>query len=103
MIFSLSVTQEAHDDTDAIVGYMISELKNPVAADGFLDDVGEGYRNIESNPYMYSVCTDIRLAAMDIRKVVIKNYLILYRIDKSKQNVFVLRIVYGGRDYANMI
>jgi len=103
MVFSLSITQEAHDDTGAIVGYMISALKNPVAADGFLNDVDEGYRNLKGNPYMYSLCSDVRLAAMGIRKVVIKNYLILYRIDENSQKVFVLRIVYGAKNYAVMM
>jgi len=62
-----------------------------------------GYRSIESNPYLYSLCSDAWLAEMGIRKVVIKNYLILYRVDESKQTVYVLRIVYGGRNYADMI
>ena len=103
MAFSLSIAQEAHDDTDAIVGYMVSELKNPVAASGFLDDVSNGYKTIKANPYLYSVCSDAWLAAMGVRKVVIKNYLILYRVDENRQTVFVLRIVYGGRNYVDMI
>ena len=103
MAFNLFITQEAHDDTDTIAGYMVSELKNLAAASGFLDDVEEAYRNLKNNPHVYSLCSDARLAAAGIRKAVIKNYLILFRLDETRQTVFVLRIVYGGRNYADFM
>ncbi|WP_363319128.1 type II toxin-antitoxin system RelE/ParE family toxin [Desulfosporosinus sp.] len=38
-----------------------------------------------------------------IRKIVIKNYLILYRIDDEAQAVFIVRLLYSGRNYAELI
>jgi len=103
MTYKLIISREVHDDIDAIVGYMVSELNSPAAAKGFLDDVDEGFRYMESNPFIYSLCPDARLAVKGIRKVVIKNYLILFRVDEKTSSVFVLRIVYGRKNYAGMI
>ena len=103
MAYKLEVTPEAEQDTDKIVKYMVEKLINHSAATRFLDDVNESYQRIEKNPHMYCLCQDPRLQDMGYRKVVIKNYLILYRIDEISNTVYVVRIVYGGRNYTEMV
>lgn len=89
-----------HVTTQLNVGYLIFflfavELVNPTAAASFLDDV--------DNPRMYSLCQSARLSRTGYRKIVIKNYLIIYRIDDETKKVFIVRIVYGGRNYVDFI
>ncbi len=52
---------------------------------------------------MYSLCNDYKLRNGGYRKTVIKNYLILYRINKEDETVYVVRVVYGGRNYSELI
>jgi len=52
---------------------------------------------------MYSLCQDARLSREGYRKIVIKNYLVIYRIDDEAKKVFVMRIIYGGRNYPEFI
>ncbi len=80
-----------------------SKLNNPEAAAGFLDDLEKRYHNILENPSMYSLCNDSRLCKGGYWKIVIKNYLILYRIKQEKKTVIVVRVVYGGRIYTDLI
>ena len=103
MSYKLIISRNAHDDLTDIAGYITRELNNPQAAAGFLDDVEESYRRIINNPRMYSLCRDERLGRMGYRKIVIKNYLILYRINEESQEVYIVRIVYEGRNYPELL
>lgn len=103
MGYNLVVSVNASNDIDGIVSYMLSELKNYSAAVNFLDDMEKVYTNIEENPYMYACCDDIRLRDKGYRRVVIKNYLVIYLIDEDMKIVNVIRVIYGGRNYANFL
>jgi toxin ParE1/3/4 len=103
MIYKLVVSKEADEDIEDIVLYIVSELNNPSAASAFLDDVEKSYNNIVEKPAMYSLCNDYRLRNGGYRKIVIKNYLILYRINEDDKMVIVVRVVYGGRNYSELI
>ena len=103
MAYKVKVSIEAHHDERQIVEYMISELKNLSAAKSFIADVKKGYENLASNPYMYSFSTDKRLQEQGYRTIPIKNYLIFYRIEKDDKMAVVVRVMYGGRDYSNLI
>ena len=102
MAYKLIVSKETHSDIDGIVTYIIQVLKSPQAANSFLDDVERSYRSITDNPYMYSLCRDIRLQRKGYRKIPIKNFLVIYRVDETVESVLVVRIVYGARDYAKL-
>jgi len=103
MAYKLTISKEAHKDTDSIVHYIAEELVNPAAAAGFLDDVEKSYHVVVNKPYMYSLCHDARLNREGYRKIVIKNYIIIYRIDDETKAVYIMRIIYGGRNYVNFI
>ncbi|MDR1109237.1 MAG: type II toxin-antitoxin system RelE/ParE family toxin [Deltaproteobacteria bacterium] len=78
-------------------------MKNSQAAAGFLDDVEKSYRRLAANPRLYSLCNDARLELMGYRKISIKNYMMLYRIDEVNKTVYIVRIVYGGRNYSELL
>ncbi|MBU7007691.1 type II toxin-antitoxin system RelE/ParE family toxin [Phosphitispora fastidiosa] len=103
MAYKLVISKEAHKDIDDIVHYIAVELANPTAAASFLDDVEKSYIEVVNNPRMYSRCQDARLGREGYRKIVIKNYLVLYRIDDEAKKVFIVRIIYGGRNYPEFI
>jgi plasmid stabilization system protein ParE len=101
--FKLVVSEDAHNDIDEIVSYMVNELQSPQAASHFLDDVEQAYIRIADNPYLFALCSDKRLQELGYHKVVIKNYLVLYREDEETNTIYVVRIVYGGCDYAKLL
>lgn len=102
-MYELCVSELAHRDLDRIVSYIAVQLANPMAASDFLDEVGTRYAYLRSSPMMYSECQDKRLRAEGYRKVVIKNYVLVYKIDEASKTVNVLRFFYGAQDYVNLI
>jgi plasmid stabilization system protein ParE len=103
MAYKLVVSKEAHDDIDDIITYITHVLKNQQAAKGFLDDVERHYRSVIDNMCMYSLCSNVRLQRHGYRKIPIKNYLIIYRVAETEENILVVRVVYGARDYAKLL
>jgi len=101
MTYKLIVSKDVHFDIDGIVNYMVNKLQNQTAAVDFLDDVEKSYKNIIQNPMMYSSCDDERMKGY--RKIPIKNYLILYSVDEKQKTVTVIRIIYGGRNYVELV
>ena len=52
---------------------------------------------------MYEQCRDPQLRALGYRKAIIKNYVMIYRVDEDKKIVYILRFFYGRRDYEKLI
>lgn len=102
-MYKLVVTELAHQDLDNIVSYITIQLANPAASSDFLDEVDECYGYMKSNPMMYSKCYDNRLEKEGYRKAVIKNYILVYKVDESAKTVSILRFFYGAQDYAKLI
>jgi len=103
MVYSLAVSKDASRDIDEIVTYISRVLQNRQAAASFIDNVKICYRNIAESPFMYGLCSDERLRSKGYRKIVVKNYLIFYRVDEGQQTVFVVRVIYGARDYTKLL
>lgn len=102
-MYKLIVTELAHQDLDNIVSYIAVQLANPTAASDFLDEVDKCYGYLKRNPLMYSKCQDSRLEKEGYRKVVVKNYIIIYKVDENDKKVNILRFFYGAQDYAKLI
>ncbi len=102
-MYKLVISKLAHQDLESIVSYIAIQLVNPKAAGDFLDEVDKCYSYLKSKPWMYAKCQDKRLEKEGYRKVIIKNYVLVYKIDEESKTVNILRFFYGTQDYANMI
>ena len=78
-------------------------MSAPKAANDLLDDILKCYDNISLNPLMYALCNNNRLKSKEYRKAVIKNYIMFYRVDEVKQTIYIMRFIYGRRDYINLL
>ena len=52
---------------------------------------------------MYEFSHNLRLHRMGYHKVVIKNYVMLYRVDEQAKTVYVMHFFYGARQYEKLI
>ena len=102
-MYKLNVSELAHKDLDKIVSYIAVQLANPSAASDFLDDLDKCYGYLKSNPMMYAKCQDKRLEIEGYRKVIIKNYVLVYKVNEDSKTVSILRFFYGAQDYAKLI
>lgn len=103
MKYSLVVTEAAQFELEKIADYISDSLCNPIAAVNFLDKVKSCYTTLSETPLIYQVCENIGNGDKEYRKVVINNYLLIYRVDDNSKTVYVLHFFYGRRDYFDII
>lgn len=102
MKYAVHITERAQRDINEAADYIEFSLKNPQAADALLDAVERELSGLANMPERYPVVTDDFLASLGLRLVRVKNYLAFYRIDESKAKVYVVRFLYGRRDWVSL-
>ena len=103
MAYNLFITQNAANELDEIVDYIANHLDNQSAAIGFLDKVQDCYSRLSDNPKIYQLCDYRDFREKGYRKVIVNNYVIIYKIDEKSDTVYILHIFFGRQDYYPMI
>lgn len=103
MTYNVVETELAVQDLDSIFSYLALSLANPAAASAFADAVEHCYSSLEQTPLMFEACRSPRLRALGYRKAVIKNYVMVYKIDQAAKTVVILRFFYGRQNYEKLI
>ena len=102
-MYSIRITTESETDLSEIYEYISSVLKKPIAAENILNEIESSFKALVDNPEMCALCNDIHLRQLGYRKIAIKNYLIFYKIDTATNNIYIMRIIYGKREYIDII
>ena len=102
MVYRIVVTYKADDDLNSIFAYIAEKLASP-AAIHFAEAVESVYRNLIGYPEMYGFVPDKRLAEKGYRRAVIHNYVMLYLVDKEREEVKIVRFFYGKRNYTKYL
>ena len=103
MAYKLIKTDSYQRDLDGAVGYIVLSLVNKTAAVSLLNAVEEIYGDLERMPLMYGSCDDPHLRDLKYHKVVIKNYVMVYKVDEDEKTVNILRFFHGRQDYEKLI
>ena len=99
MAYNVKVTASAERDLDALVSYIVQELRNPQAAGHLLDEIARIYRVLADKPMSFPACGQPILQAY--RKVTVMRYVILYRV--NGETVYVERFFSQIEDYARKL
>jgi addiction module RelE/StbE family toxin len=101
--YKVKFTPLANEDMHKIYEYISSQLTAPMASENLMNDIEEKTRLLILMPYAYPFVADEKLKRQGYRKVVIKNYLILYIADEQAKLVTIMRVLYGGRNYTELL
>lgn len=92
---------EAKDDMINIKKYIKYDLQEPSIANRLIDRIKEKIENLTHDPEIYAIIDDSHLKSLEIRKLIIDNYIVFYRIKDA--NIEIVRILYGRRNWINLI
>jgi plasmid stabilization system protein ParE len=102
-MYSVYINEIAENDILTTVQYISNVLKVPMAANKLLDEIEEKEKFLGDNPYIYPIVPDEILAKREIRFINIKNYMMFYIVNDNEQRVYVIRFLYGHRDWKNIL
>lgn len=103
MTFKIVKTDSFQRDLDAVICYLVKSLENKIAAASLLDDIVQSCDYLKHMPLMYEACRAPHLKELGYRKAVIRNYVMVYKVDETEKTVYLMRFFHGRQNYEKQI
>ena len=101
--YKIELSTKAKTDLKGIVSHIKNKLLEPVIAQKYAKLIKEKIKSLEYFPEKFALIDSDIIKRSDIRKLVVKNYIVFYRVNRDKKVVNIERILYGGRDWQNIL
>ena len=101
--FDYKLTRKAETDLDETIAYIAVTLANPKAAADFLDKLTQIISELRSFPESGEKVVNDFWADNRVRKRLVGNYVLYYLPDFDEKRIYILRIVFVGRDMEQVI
>jgi len=101
--YYIQITEPAEKDLYEIGAYLLKELLEPETARKVISKIANGINSLEDMPLRNALVADERLAYKGIRKIMVDNYIVFYIVTEENKTVTIIRILYGRRDWMNLL
>lgn len=95
--YHVNIYPLAYKDLEEIFKYISLNLGNPIAANAFIELFEERISSLSRFPAMYSYLDNEFIHQNMFRKMMIKNYAVIYRI--VDEEIQILRVFNSRRNY----
>ncbi len=102
-LYQIRYTPLAYQDLDEIDSYISETLHNPQAAEKLLNEMETSINRLKTHPLIGFEVDDSLLASKGYRKLIIRNYMAFYLPNPEKREVIIMRILYGAREYRDIL
>ena len=99
--YKVEYSKESKKDLIEIKKYIKNDLQEPETAQKLIDKIRKQINELKDNPEIYEIIDEDIIKKLEIRKLIIDNYIVFYRI--KNRSVQIVRIMYGRRDWANLV
>ncbi|MBO5008632.1 MAG: type II toxin-antitoxin system RelE/ParE family toxin [Clostridia bacterium] len=103
MKYEIEITQSAQSDFENIYSYISESLCNRQAASNLIKLIDKDINTLAQVPEAYPLVNDEYLRNIGIRFISVKNYIVFYTVNISKQKVYILRVLYGKRNWVDIL
>lgn len=94
---------KAKKDIQSIVDYIRYELMELSIARKYEKLIKEEIQRLEYSPQKYAAISSDNVKINNTRKLVVKNYIVFYRINEEEKIVNIVRVLYGRTDWKNKL
>ena len=98
MSWDVVYTAGARRDLRSLYAYIADELCAPETAAGQTGRIMKGIRSLSEMPMRYRLYDDEPWHSRGMRFFSVDNYLVFYLPKEMENTVYIVRIMYGGRD-----
>ena len=103
MSFEVQYTVKARQDLRNIYEYIAYDLLVPETAARQAQRIMKEIEALNEMPMRYRLYDDEPWHRQGVRFFPVDNFLVFYLPDKVKHTVYIVRIIYGGRDIRNQL
>lgn len=97
--YQVCLMNQALQDLDEIYGYIARNKQEPGAAAELLDALESEILSLEYLPYRCSERRTGSFANSGYRQLMVKNYIVIYRIDEALKRVLVVTVRYARSSF----
>ena len=96
-MYKVEFLPAARRDMIGIARYLSEELENPVFADQLATEMIEADEATAETPYKNPAWLPVRPLKNEYRTILVRKYLMFYRVDEETKTVTFARVLYAGR------
>ena len=101
--YKIFFTDNAILDMNNIFEYISKKLYLPNSARRLMKEINDRIENLKYMPKIYNVIKKNDLLENEYRKIVIKNYVIIYTINEYTKTVYIANLYYSRSNYFSKI
>lgn len=103
MKYDIHITYAAEKDLNSVADYIEFVLLDPMAADDLLEEAENKISDLSIFPKKFALVDDPVLKTWGIRFLLVKNYIAFYVISEENHTVYIVRFLYGKRDWITIL
>lgn len=97
-IYSVILYPRAFRDIDDIYAYIALEKMSPENAKGQTDRIWDAIKSLEQLPESHQDRLVGRFAGKGYKQLIVDNYIVIFKIDKEQNRVYIVTVQYQGRN-----
>lgn len=101
--YRIELSIKAKEDYMSIIRYIKYKLLETNIAEKYAELIKNEINTLQYNPQKFAIIDYDIIKQYKFRKLIIKNYIVFYRINEDKRIVNVERILYGEMDWRNKL
>ena len=99
--YNIEYSRESKEDLIEIKQYIKYNLQELETANKLILKIRKSIKTLKNNPEIYTIIDDDVIRKLEIRKLIIDNYIVFYRI--KNDTIEIVRIMYGKRNWINLL
>ena len=99
--YTIEYSKESKQDLIGIKQYIKYNLQEPETAEKLISKIRKEINTLKYNPELYAIIDDDIIKKLEIRKLIVDNYIVFYRIKNS--TIQIVRIMYGRRNWIELL
>ena len=99
--YNIEYSKESKQDLIGIKQYIKYNLQESEIAEKLISKIRKEINDWKDNPEIYTIIDDDIIRKLEIRKLIVDNYIIFYRIKDN--DIQIIRVMYGRRNWINLL
>lgn len=99
--YNIEYSKESKQDLIGIKQYIKYNLQEPETAQKLISKIRKEINGLKSNPEIYSIIDDDIIKRQEIRKLIVDNYIVFYRV--KNDDIEIARVMYGRKNWINLL
>ena len=101
--YRITVTPDAEADLSELRDYIANVLRSPETARSYLHHLRKEIGSLSEMPARIKAVDEEPWHSRGIRKLIVKNFLVYFRIVEEEKMIYILNVIYARRDQLRVL